>query len=245
MPVIGTQQSPIRIENAKAIRVPNSYADLSFNYQDDLPGRFNKDNFVFDFAKPPCEETDSDTDGKILMFGTEEWVIRKIHIHKPAEHTFEEDDPLPYECHLLHSRQGDVKARGPKLVVATFFAVPTKDRRPTSKQRSAMRNVDRSTLLRLNQELASYKSGGDTNCSLPYATPVNPLHFLPSESHRNRWYRYEGSLTSDPFTEDVTWFLLPDESFIEESEISEIGDCAEQEARPVHSLDRRFILKNF
>ena len=82
-------------------------------------------------------------------------------------------------------------------------------------------------------------------CLAEHATPINPLHFLPTDAQRDRWYHYAGSLTSDPYTEDVAWFVMPNESFIEATEISEIGKCAQRHARPVHPLDRRFVLKNF
>lgn len=98
-----------------------------------------------DFPCPPTPEIVADTAGKTVSFGTQTWIIRKIHIHKAAEHTFEENDPLPFECHLLHSLLGDVKARGPKLVIATFFDVPTPTHKPSGKELAAMRSVDRSS----------------------------------------------------------------------------------------------------
>src|SRR4051794_5965983 len=98
MPVVGTQQSPIRIVNADAIRVPNSYPGLTLGYDRSLPGRYKGDNFVFDISYHP--DRSEDVTGKTVSFGPTAWIIRKIHIHTPAEHTFEDNDPFPYECHL-------------------------------------------------------------------------------------------------------------------------------------------------
>lgn len=245
MPVVGTQQSPIRIVNAEAIKVAAGYPNLTIGYDRPLPGRYKGDNFVFDL--PAKAESAANIAGKTVTFGPTTWVIRKIHIHKPAEHTFEENDPFPYECHLLHSLLGDLKARGPKLVIAAFFDVTTPKNKPTGKKLAAMKSVDRSSIGELNRKLKEFVPSGEEPavCTAEHALPLNPLHFLPAEGQRNRWYHYEGSLTTDPFTEDVTWFVMPDESLIEASEISEIGKCAEQHARPVHPLNRRFVLKNF
>jgi|GEM_PF-4826316 len=101
MPLVGTQQSPIRIETAKAIRVPSNYPNLTFNYSGSHSGTFKGNNFVFDFVPLTRLETSADIAGKTLTFGSETWVIRKIHIHNPAEHIFDEDDLLPVECHPI------------------------------------------------------------------------------------------------------------------------------------------------
>lgn len=245
MPVVGTQQSPIRIENEVSIRVPSNFPSLKIGYDRSLCGKFKGDNFVFDIAYNPDQS--EIVAGKTVAFDKNTWIIRKIHIHQPAEHVFEESDPFPYECHLLHSLAGDPKGRGPKLVIASFFDVPTPKHKPTGKKLAAMKNADRSSLIELNRKLRDYISNDDdpTVCKAEHATPIDPRHFLPTQAQQNRWYHYEGSLTSDPYTEDVTWFVMPDESFIEADEISEIGKCAEQPARAAHPLDRRFVLRSF
>jgi hypothetical protein len=48
MPIIGTQQSPIRIETQKTIRVNFGRGYLTFGYSGALPGVYQGKNFVFD-----------------------------------------------------------------------------------------------------------------------------------------------------------------------------------------------------
>lgn len=232
MPIIGTQQSPIRIVGEETIysKVP----PLQYAYTGKLPGNFKRDNFEFDvhYDSEGCEVTT----GKELVVGKLTWVIRKIHIHSPAEHTFDDEVPHGFECHLLHSLPGDVKGRGPKLVIGVFFNIATK---PSKKGRP------RSTLFGLNAEIG--KKSTDTckgRCPIEHAHEVDVMDFLPDKD-QEKFYRYEGSLTSEPFSEDVNWYILKQSSDVYEDNVDQILICAEQEARPVHPVDRRFILRNF
>jgi carbonic anhydrase len=43
----------------------------------------------------------------------------------------------------------------------------------------------------------------------------------------------------------VSWYVINTEIGIQPAVIDEIGRFAWQEARPVHSLDRRLVLRNF
>jgi carbonic anhydrase len=234
MPVIGTQQSPIRIVHDETIRV-NLTGHLAFGYDRALPGRFKNDNFDFEFRLKP--DGTEDTSGKALKAGGTIWVIRKIHIHSPAEHRIDDTDPAHFECHLVHSLPGDIKLRGPKLVVGVFFTVSKKPPR-TARHRG--------TLYGLNQKLAG--SPGDRTRrphAVAHAHDIDPADFLPEEKTLGRFYRYEGSLTSEPFSEDVSWYVMEAEALVHEESMKEITVCAEQEARAVHALDRRFVLRSF
>ncbi len=232
MPVIGTQQSPIRIVHNDTISA--KLDPLTFAYAKALPGKFSSDNFVFTVQYQP--DGGEVTFGKVLHVGSASWVIRKIHIHAPAEHTFNEDEPADFECHLLHSLVGDIKGRGPKLVVGVFFKVVGK---ATKKGRS------RSTMFGLNTVLRdAAKDGGEADCKIEHPHDIDVSDFLPDKDF-DKFYRYEGSLTSEPFSEDVTWYVLKHRSEVFENNVDQILKCADQEARPVHAIDRRYVLRNF
>ena len=232
MPVIGTQQSPIRIVRDNTIKAKLS--PLQFAYAKELPGHFKGDNFEFTILRK--SNGHEITRGKELVIGGVTWVIRKIHIHSPAEHVFDEEAPADLECHLLHSRVGDEKCRGEKLVVAVFFKIVTK---------ASAKSLLRPTLTGLNVAMGEAgKKDAEEPCDVAHPHDIDVKDFLPDRDH-DSFYRYEGSLTSEPFSEDVNWYILKEKSEVFDKNIDEILKCAEQEARPVYALDRRFVLRNF
>jgi carbonic anhydrase len=172
-----------------------------------------------------------------------DWVIRKVHFHKPAEHVVvrhanDDDFFAPFECHLVHSLTGDVKGRGPKLVVGVFFAI-------TQKAPKGARRRD--TVYGLNEKIRAAAASAAVRdvCAILHPQDINPRDFLPDERTLGRFYRDEGSSTSEPFSEDVSWYVMQAESQFLEGNVDQIELCAEQEARPVDSLDRRFVLRSF
>jgi carbonic anhydrase len=227
MPIIGLQQSPIRIEKDKTYKVDFGPDFMQVGYSGPLPGKYQGDNFVFDNPR--------DSKGKTIRFGDNTWVIRKIHIHSPAEHVLDDNEPATYECHLVHSGENDPHLNQAKLVIGAFFHVDKKA-------------FSRPTIRALNRKLRDAREGGETadaQGDRVHPHPVDPTEFLPDLRKRVQWYFYQGSLTSEPFSEDVSWYVMPAETGILPGEIDEIGRFARQEARPVHALDRRIILRNF
>jgi carbonic anhydrase len=134
---------------------------------------------------------------------------------------------------------GDVKARGPKLVLGVFFKVVAKVSKGAK---------DRSSLYALNEKisLAVTKQGDKAACKIVHAHDINPAHFLPDDDQSlKQFYRYEGSLTTEPFSEDVSWYVVRGHAAVSKTQVNQLQICAEQEARPAHALDRRFILRSF
>ena len=74
---------------------------------------------------------------------------------------------------------------------------------------------------------------------------INPLHFLPEKTHWPYWFRYEGSLTSKPFSEDVSWLIFRDETDLAKADVEKLKGEAEQEARETFDVNRRFVLRSF
>jgi carbonic anhydrase len=73
---------------------------------------------------------------------------------------------------------------------------------------------------------------------------LDPTHYLPD--NRGRWYRYEGSLTSWPYTEDVSWVVMADEARVSPDALNPMIGCANQHKRhELFPLDRRFVLRSF
>ena len=108
------------------------------------------------------------------------------------------------------------------------------------------RPAPRPSAKKLNEKLKATKESWQAEReAVDVVTSINPLEFLPDRGDWDCWFRYEGSLTSEPFSEDVTWYVFDRETGILKSEVDHLAGTAEQEARPVHALDRRYVLRSF
>ena len=56
-------------------------------------------------------------------------------------------------------------------------------------------------------------------------------------------YRYEGSLTTPPCSETVTWVVLAQPITASRSQIAAFAAMFPNNARPVQPLNRRYVLK--
>jgi carbonic anhydrase len=225
MPVIGTQQSPIQVihDNSFYAIFRSSYFEISRYEPDDfLDGHFAGDNF--EFTQPP----------RGLIFEGSEWFLHRIHFHAPAEHLIDSAIARPYEVHLIHFHTSNPYPTGPKVVVGGFF-----EEREGAKERKSFAILN--DLLRENQRDSSREIRKAPAPKLPVR--INPNDFLPD--HPSRWYHYQGSLTSGTFSEDVSWFIMPDSYGVPASQLNVLASGARQNPRPFFPLDRRFILRSF
>lgn len=73
----------------------------------------------------------------------------------------------------------------------------------------------------------------------PQATTLNSFdaeRLLPDERES---YRYEGSLTTSPCTEEVRWIVMADATTVAPSVASEFDEVVGPNARPVQPLNER------
>src|SRR5262245_31173652 len=75
------------------------------------------------------------------------------------------------------------------------------------------------------------------------APTVNPFHFLPTNRHR--FYHYEGSLTSELFSEAVSWFVMQQEISVSPGDMRVMRKNAEQDVRAVQPLSSRDFCSAF
>lgn len=61
----------------------------------------------------------------------------------------------------------------------------------------------------------------------------------------DKWYRYEGSLTSEPYSEIVSWLVFVDPLGIDSADFRKLKKNAHQPERPVQPINRRFVIRNF
>lgn len=121
-------------------------------------------------------------EGNTLEFGGKTWNLKQFHFHVPSEHTFD-GEHASMEGHLVHK-----DADGNLLVVGVFFLAT-------------------GTNSLINQVFhAAPEASHDAHAPGKQASfAVNPADMLPADQ---RYYTFQGSLTTPPCTEGVTWILL-------------------------------------
>jgi carbonic anhydrase len=224
------QQSPIDLEGIRA-KFPGSY--LAIDYPDQVTGEFKKD--------PPPDDHGFNlvltTDSASIELDGQTCLLRKIHFHARSEHWRGGKD-FPLEIHLVHEIQNP--KTGSKLAVLGVFvdldakssagAIPLINRFLSSpSMQTKIANL-------MSRQSAPNEFDGQT-------ISFNPNHCLPR--HPKRFYRYEGSLTTAPFTESVSWLVFHAPLDVLASDIAEIEKTANHTARSLQPLGRRFVLKSF
>lgn len=227
MPVIGTQQSPIRIDLGDTLQAvfPANYFSIGYA-SGNLPGHFKSHNFVFE---PAMRQP--------LTYKGDLWRLHKIHIHAPSEHLLDSPAPGHFECHLVHFAASDPDEKGAKLVVGVLFSAKAGAKTPPSIKRLNEKMKDRAIR---GQSLTMWKAD-----EKPEHVEIDPNEFLPKGDARGEWFRYEGSLTTGTFSEDVSWFVMRHQIEVAPTDIDELLEEAKEHARVVQAIDRRFVLRSF
>lgn len=240
MPVIGTRQSPIKIITNNSMQLAKPIDVLRIDYKDqDYHGKFigiHPSHGNFELDKPASPET-----YPAVLFQGKMFELRRIHIHFQSEHVIDSDVKCDYEVHFVHACLGMTLA-DPKLVIGILYregaATP------------AGKGLERfNVLLRQRANAGSSLRAFNSTDKVPDGK-INPLEFFPRASDGKSpdvtsWFHYEGSLTSEPFSEDVSWIVMKNESKIDPSKLKELKEYAEQEARPAYALDRRIVVRSF
>lgn len=218
------QQSPINLvkNDSLQVRFPKSF--LKFNYKDapfagQFEGAEEHGNFVLDKPHPG-------TALPMLTMGNVTAELIKIHLHTPSEHDLEGND-LGGEIHLIHRLASPVS--GSELVVVGVFF-----------------NEDKSAAkLNFFSTWAEHVSTRASTETKDERFEIDPRNFVPQRPNNEQWYRYEGSLTSAPYSEIVSWLVFVDPVGVGSTDFRKLEDSAHQRERPVQPINRRFVLRNF
>ncbi len=220
------QQSPIDLSKSTSHYVRFDSSFLKIKYSGKCTGSFEKalQNFVLsDFEENP----------QLLSFNGQEYVLRKIHLHTPSEHDLDGKN-FSGDIHFVHEIYPIVEAKTEDkvlLVLGVFFdfcdeSEEHKDNELTTFAAS------------FSKALKLFKEGKRSE-----EMTIDQIKLLPSDTD---WFWYEGSLTSPPYSENVTWVVLNSPLRNTKSEDFEyIFKEAHQEERKPQDLNRRFVLRNF
>jgi carbonic anhydrase len=138
----------------------------------------------------------------------------QFHFHHPSEHLLA-GRRLDLELHFVH------RSAAGNLAVLGIFVKPG----------------------RANVALAPIWAAMPPSEGQPVATGVtiHPAALLPASPH---YFRYTGSLTTPPCSEGVSWTVYSNPIEASPEQIRRFAALFPMNARPVQSVNRRFLLEN-
>jgi len=152
--------------------------------------------------------------GSSITLDDREYELLQFHFHQPSEHWMS-GQAADMEAHFVH-RHRDT---GDLVVLAVLMS--------EGKINQALDSIW--------QQLAQSDSQTERISDLT----INALQLLPENS--KLYYRYQGSLTTPPCSEIVTWLVLKQPVEISRSQIANFLETIGTNARPVQALNQRTL----
>lgn len=191
---------------------------------------FGKDKLSIKWKKSAIGTIEKDEHGVHVEFGSDErqyieldqkrFHLVQFHFHHPSEH-WVAGVQQTMELHVVHQNIDD----GSRAVVGIFIE-------PSEKAKS---------LPSLVPQLRGYFESKETQPDPSIST--NPLDWCPDDV--KLYYRYEGSLTTPDYDENVSWVVLRDSLKISKDELMKLIPYLQHPARLPQARNRRFLLANF
>ncbi|GLJ24772.1 hypothetical protein SUGI_0473580 [Cryptomeria japonica] len=157
------------------------------------------------------------TGGGSLVIEGKSYRLNQCHWHSPAEHSVD-GTTYPLEIHLVHQAEDNTSA-----VIAIFYAYGKPD----------------TFLSKLADEIASIADK---------EPPVEALGMVDAndiEIGSKEYYRYNGSLTTPPCTEGVTWSIIEKVNTVSEEQVKSLQTAIHDEnkfnARPIQPTNGRIV----
>jgi carbonic anhydrase len=150
--------------------------------------------------------------GSSLRVGGRQFTLKQFHFHRPSE---EKIHGQGYEMsvHLVHS-----DAAGQLAVVAVLL------------QRGNEQPLVRTLWNDLPREKEKEQA--------PRGVEINAVELLPAD---HGYYTFEGSLTTPPCSENVSWFVLKQPVSVSADEIARFSRVYRDNARPIQALHDRVV----
>ncbi len=153
-------------------------------------------------------------EGSFVEWEGETFDLIQVHFHYPSEHLVN-GKTFPMEIHLVH------KTLDHQYVVIAIFA-------KFGKENPTIQKIWDNIPKKINQETTIEKSFINAEKLLP-----------PSKAY----FFYNGSLTTPPCSENVTWFVLEEPIEIHPKQIRVFKKYIKKNARPVQKLNHRIVVK--
>ncbi|KAL3095807.1 hypothetical protein niasHS_005566 [Heterodera schachtii] len=193
------QQSPINFElSALKRRALDKFPLCLSKYKKSLPGTFKNTGTTIKFVPNPPETA---------------WPETSCHVFR-SEHAL---GGLKYagELHLVHK---GLRNASELAVLGVFLKL--EDTPTTDNAKVVFSKEETDVLKELVYCGQSVTIGEDHDHTLSSKLPANSCEEAPSSSHlenvASSFIRYQGSLTTDPYTEGVIWTMFTDQLVIME-----------------------------
>lgn len=164
-------------------------------------------------------EFDSD-DRQYVVLNRRKYHLAQFHFHHPSEH-WVDGVQLTFELHVVHQNVDD----GSRVVVGIFLE-------PTEKPVTAP----------VSAPWITQQFTGGEDCPVVPQT-LNPMEWLPDNF--KEYFRYEGSLTTEPYSENVSWAILKYPKFVPTETLKSLIRCLRHSPRFCQPLYRRYLLANW
>jgi carbonic anhydrase len=154
-------------------------------------------------------------DPKFQTYG-QVYELLQFHFHQPSEHLIS-GKAAEMEAHFVHQNQ----ATGDLVVLAVLMS----EGEMSQALESIWQQIPRS----------------DAQTSQVSDLTINALQLLPENSRQ--YYRYQGSLTTPPCSEIVTWLVLKQPVSVSKAQLTRFFQAIGNNARPVQALNQRSLLQ--
>lgn len=153
-----------------------------------------------------------------LMYKGTKFYLKQFHFHTPSENQIH-GKSFPFEVHFVHADKDD------NLLVLAVMAEEGKENKELIKLWGAI----------------SAKENVPTKIQIQEA--FNISEFLPKYKY---YYRFDGSLTTPPCTEGVTWIVLKDSVEISKAQLDKFVAVLKtsHNSRPIQRLNGREVHEN-
>ncbi|XP_027347869.1 alpha carbonic anhydrase 7-like [Abrus precatorius] len=157
-----------------------------------------------------------------LQINGTQYVLKQFHWHSPSEHTID-GKRLDLELHMVHETPS-----GKTAVIGILYKAGKPD--PLL------------SLLTNHLEAISNSTGEETEVGV-----MDPS-LVKIGTNRTLYYRYIGSLTTPPCTENITWTILREVRSVSREQIKLLRDAvhddSEANARPLQPINNRLVQLN-
>jgi carbonic anhydrase len=152
--------------------------------------------------------------GSTLTLDGEVYELLQFHFHQPSEHLISGKGSA-MEAHFVHRNQ----ITGDLVVLAVLMA--------EGEMNKSLESIWQQIL------------PADSPAAQISDLTINALQLLPENSRQ--YYRYQGSLTTPPCSEIVTWLVLKQPVSVSKSQLTKFFGAIGNNARPVQALNRRTL----
>ena len=152
--------------------------------------------------------------GSRTMISGRPFDLVQFHFHHPSEHLLS-GKAFEMELHFVH------KSAEGRLAVLGVFIRPGEEHAGLTPIWAAMP-----------------REAGEPQ---KIGTSIEPAKLLPAE---RKYFRYKGSLTTPPCSEGVLWTVFRDPIEASSDQIRQFAELFPVNARPVQSLNSRFLLES-